>query len=147
MAVDYLGRPKSEARQVATETPSPDESSAPETETPTPVETTPTPEETKTRKPKEKLITQGITVQVLNGTDDAEAGEAMAERLRELGYQVVAVESSSTGYKETTVFWSLPDTERAAKVLADRFDWAADEKPANLADTVSMHVVVGKDEI
>jgi hypothetical protein len=31
--------------------------------------------------------------------------------------------------------------------LAARFGWVADEKPGNLADTVSIHVVVGKDEI
>lgn len=149
--VDYLGRPGSEPQQVAEESPSPMESSEPEEsvepaeETPTPDEATPTPEE-KTPKLPKKLITEGISVQVLNGTDDPEAGTAMSEKLAALGYQIVALETS-TEYKETTVFWSFPDAKRAAKALAAKFGWAVDEKPGNLADTVSLHVVVGKDEI
>lgn len=152
MGVDYLGRGGSEPQRAVSDSPSsvePSESSPSDTgsETPVVVETSPTPKETRTRPPKKRLITEGITVQVLNGTADPEAGEAMAERLRGLGFNVVAVEFSSTNYKETTVFWSVPDSQDAAEALAERFGWASDLKPENLADTVSMHVVVGKDEV
>jgi cytoskeletal protein RodZ len=152
MVVDYLGRSGSDPQQVAQESPSPEEASEPEEspepeeETPTPDEATPTPKEEKTPKPPKKLITEGISVQVLNGTSDPEASTVMSEKLAALGYQIVALETS-TSYKETTVFWSFPDAERAAKALAAKFGWVADEKPGNLADTVSLHVVVGKDEI
>jgi hypothetical protein len=153
MGVDYLGRTGPEAQRAVTDSPSPTKASEPsasdtELETPAPAHTPPdvevekTPEHSKTR-----LITEGITVQVLNGTADPEAGEAMAERLRGLGFNVVAVEFSSTNYKETTVFWSVPESQDAAEALAERFGWASDLKPGNLADTVSMHVVVGKDEV
>jgi hypothetical protein len=145
MVVDYLGRSENEPRALSEETPSPKESTSVSI-TPTPEETTPSPKEKEPRQPKKKLITEGITIQVLNGTKDPEAGEAMAQRLRDLGFQVVAVEFSSADYKQTTVFWSFPAAERAASRLAARFGWDVDEKPGNLAATVSMHVVVGKDE-
>ena len=84
-------------------------------------------------------------IQVLNGTNDPAAGEAMAAELTRLGFQVVTVESTSKPYKETTVYWSFPDATKAAEALAAKRDWVADEKPGNLADTVSLHVVVGSD--
>jgi hypothetical protein len=105
--------------------------------------------ETETEPPKKRkrvrLITEGITIQVLNGTADPEAGTAMADELTKLGFQVVTVESTSKPYTETTVYWSVPDATKAAEALADKREWVADEKPANLADTVSLHVVVGRD--
>ena len=69
----------------------------------------------------------------------------MSEALTGLGFQVVTVESTSKPYKETTVYWSFPDATKAAEALAAKRRWIADEKPANLADTVSLHVVVGQD--
>lgn len=145
MVVDYLDRSKDEPQALVEETPSPEESTSVSI-TPTPEETTPSPKEEKPRPRNKKLITEGITIQVLNGTKDPEAGEAMAQRLRDIGFQVVAVEFSSTNYKRTTVFWSFPAAKQAATRLAARFEWDLDEKPGNLAATVSMHVVVGKDE-
>lgn len=113
---------------------------------------TPTPEPTATPTPEApdddvKLITEGVSVQVLNGVADAGAGQAMADRLAELGYTVVAVEESSRPYPQTTVFWSTEASREAATALADRHGWRAEAKPANLADSVSLHVVVGADEV
>jgi hypothetical protein len=127
-----------------------------EAESPSELVETPTPEGSATEEQTEEddeprrdrsvhLITEGVSVQVLNGTNDPAAGEAMAERLTRLGYQVVTVESTSKPYKETTVYWSFPDAERAGRALGTRFRWASDLKPGNLADTVSLHVVVGRD--
>jgi hypothetical protein len=144
--VGYLGRPDVQTPTVAA-SPSPTRTRVAErstpTETPEPVES-PTPKPTKNKNVR--LITNGVTVQVLNGTESPEAGEAMAARLSGLGFAVITVESSSKKYKTTTVYWSFPRAQKAAEALAQRFGWIADEKPKNLADTVSFHVVVGRDE-
>ena len=150
MVADYLGR--DEGAQTASEAlPQEEEESHSDTPSETSIETrtepepTPTKEEQPEKKPV-RLITEGITIQVLNGTNDPEAGDVMAARLMKLGYQVVAVEFSSTPYKETTVLWSFPQAEEAARALASKYDWASKLKPSNLSETVSMHVVVGRDE-
>ena len=106
----------------------------------------PDPEPTEDDEADRPLITDGISIQVLNGTSDAAADDAMADRLTGLGFDVVAVEPSSVTYPRTTVFWSYPEAEEAAKRLAAKFDWAAEQKPSNLSDTVALHVVVGDDE-
>ena len=121
------------------ETPAPEktpEASAKPTKEPTPE---PTPE-------PDPLITEGITVQVLNATDSAEADDHMADKLSKLGFTVVAVESASSRYDATTVFWSTEAAKEAAQRLADKFGWVAEAKPENLSTTVSLHVVVGADE-
>ena len=108
----------------------------------------PSPEPSETPKPEEiPLITEGVTIQVLNATDSLEADDRMADRLSKLGYSVVAVESASSRYAATTVFWSADASREAAERLAQRFGWVAEAKPENLSDTVSLHVVVGADEV
>ena len=93
----------------------------------------------------EKLITEGITIQVLNGTSSSLAGTDMADELSRLGFEVVVVNEASKPYPSTTVFWSTEAARGAAEALAGRFDWVAEVKPANLTDSVSLHVVVGED--
>lgn len=133
----------------ATRTPEPTAEPTPEPETPAP-DKTPKPSEEPTAEPtpepEEPLITEGITVQVLNATDSAEADDRMADKLSKLGFTVVAVESASSRYDATTVFWSTEEAKEAAQRLADRFGWVAEAKPENLSTTVSLHVVVGVDE-
>ena len=104
----------------------------------------PTPEP---KEEKDPFITEGITVQVLNATDSAEADDHMADKLSKLGYTVVAVESASSRYDRTTVFWSTEEAKEAAERLAAKFEWIAEQKPENLSTTVSLHVVVGADEV
>ena len=94
-----------------------------------------------------KLITEGVSVQVLNGTADAGASQALADKLAGLGFTIIAVEESSRMYPETTVFWSTDASRDAAVALATRFGWVSEPKPANLSDGVSVHVVVGADEL
>ena len=93
-----------------------------------------------------KLITNGISVQVLNASGTPGAEQTMASRLRELGFKVVAVVEASKVYDLTTVFWSSEDSKPAAEALAQHFGWVAEPKPANLSPDVSVHVVVGEDE-
>jgi hypothetical protein len=92
-----------------------------------------------------KLITEGITIQVLNGTGSALAGTDMSDELSGLGFEVVVVNEASKAYELTTVFWSSEAAREAAEALAGRFGWVAEPKPANLTDSVSLHVVVGAD--
>lgn len=91
------------------------------------------------------LITDGITVQVLNGTADATADDLMANRLARLGFDVIAIDVS-TSYAETTVLWSYAEAEPAAQALGARFGWHVAPKPDNLSSQVAIHVVVGDDE-
>ena len=156
VAVDVVGKDDTKITPVAQETRSeePEETVAPvETETPEPVETeTPEPDPEETEEPddgneEEPLITEDITIQVLNGTASTEADDRMADRLGSLGYEVVAVQGSSKQYTETTVYWSFPGAQDAAERLAARFDWVAAPKPSNLSSTVDIHVVVGADEV
>ena len=148
IVADYMGRDDTEPRAASEERPDTEPTSEAPVNTPT-VETPtedPSPKKEEPKKDRVPLITKGVTVQVLNGSNDPQAGEVMAERLRKLGYQVAAVEFSSAPYEKTTVFWSFPDAEDAARALAAKYDWDAKPKPANLAETVSLHVVVGRDE-
>lgn len=126
-----------------TESPSPEESEpeATPTSTPEPTETA-----APTEDPTVELITEGVTVQVLNATDDDAAGDAMAERLADLGYQVIAINAAVGEYPTTTVLWSADEWQDAAEALATRFGWLSEPKPENLSDQVAIHVVVGDDE-
>lgn len=152
IAIDALGNDDLESPPTAHATRSAKPEPTP-TETPDPVESE-SPEPKKTSKPPKNdekpdtgLITEDITVQVLNGTAASQqADEVMADRLSRLGYDVVAIEASSKQYARTTVFWSFPGAQEAAERLAERFDWIAQPKPSNLSSTVDLHVVVGEDE-
>jgi hypothetical protein len=128
------------------------EDSEPRTEpTPkaTPVEPRKTPDDEPTKEPEEEevpLITEGMTVQVLNGTNVSGVDQTMADRLEGLGYQVINVAPATINYEETTVLWSYSESEEAAARLAERFGWQVKPKPDNLSTQVAIHVVVGVDE-
>ncbi len=108
----------------------------------------PEPKATKTKRPgPPPLITADINIQVLNGTSDPAVDDAVAARLEGLGFRIEAVDESSAAYDRTTVFWSYPEAQEAAQVLAERLGWVAQPKPDNLSDTVAVHVVVGADEV
>jgi hypothetical protein len=118
------------------------------------VSPSPTPEkqQRKDRKPKSearnrpKLITDGMTVQVLNATTSGGSGSAMANRLENLGFRIAAVGRAASVYDRTTVFWSFDASRRAGRLLARRFGWEVDPAPVNLSRSVALHVVVGQDE-
>ena len=92
------------------------------------------------------LITEGMTVQVLNGTNVPGADQTMADRLEELGFEVINVVPAAINYEETTVLWSYAESEEAAARLAERFGWQVKPKPDNLSTQVALHIVVGVDE-
>lgn len=92
------------------------------------------------------LITEGITVQVLDSIDSNDAQERMIDRLTALGFSVPFEAEASKTYRTTTVFWSYSEAEEAARRLAGRFGWKAAPKPGNLSADAALHVVVGRDE-
>ena len=92
------------------------------------------------------LITAGVSVQVLDATSSSRAGEHIADRLSELGFEIVAVGRAARFYDDTTVFWSSASSRAAARALANRFGWKLDPAPSNLSHAVDVHVVVGADE-
>jgi hypothetical protein len=134
-----------------------DRSPSPKTETVAPVAPPPTekatpkkdkpPKPEDTEAPDQELITDGITVQVLNASGTTGAEDPVVSELTELGFDIAAVVEASKIYEETTVFWSTDDARPAAEALAARFGWIAESKPANLSTDVSVHVVVGQDEV
>jgi hypothetical protein len=93
-----------------------------------------------------RLQSKGVTLQVLNATTDRKADNRMAQRLRGLGYDVVAIHPASRIYRRTTVFWSHSEDKEASVRLARHFSWPAEHKPRNLSGSITAHVVVGRDE-
>ena len=154
-AVDALGgddgdgKPRvASASQSPSPTPERSKSPTPRVRTsPSPSATGDSPFEEPGDEGTEKLITEGITIQVLNGTSSSLAGTDMSNELTGLGFEVVVVNEAAKPYPSTTVFWSTEASREAAEALAGRFDWVAAEKPANLTDSVSLHVVVGDDYV
>lgn len=133
-------------KQSPTPTPEASESLVVASPTETP-ETSPQPKPSQTDGAEEELIVEGINIQILNSTSDTSADDAVADRLSALGFRIENLESASRTYPRTTVFWSYPEAREAAERLAARFGWVAEPKPANLSDTVALHVVVGNDEV
>lgn len=121
-------------------------------ETPLP---TPSPEQAPTAEPSPKAeetpaeITEppagDVTVQVLyTGASDA-VGAAAAETLRELGYDVVAVNGTQHEVAATTVLFS-PGHEAAAEQLRERDGrFGVVEANTIFVESVNLHVIVGPD--
>jgi hypothetical protein len=143
VAVDAVGRDEDVTdgapNAAATSTPSPSSSTTPSPEGPGAGGTGALDDDI-------ELITKDVTVQVLNASSASDAGDVMAQKLGDLGFEIVVVTTASSPYTETTVFWSRADSREVAVRLASRFGWVALPKPGNLSGEVSIHVVVGEDE-
>jgi LytR cell envelope-related transcriptional attenuator len=143
-------------REIAFENGNPSRTSSPNDEaTPTPSESpTPKPSRPKsspapTRSPKgdeDDLITDGVTVQVVNGTGGIEgAASSMADRLASLGYRVEAIVTGLT-VDQTAVYWSTDSAREAAMALASHFGWTSAPASPSLTREVDIHVIVAPDE-
>lgn len=158
IAVDALGSdvqppPTTPERKAAVPAgePSPTESETPEPEETE--EASPSPEPSKSPSEGDgndedapKLITEGVTVQVLNGTADAEADDRVAEQLEHLGYEIAAI-NPYLARPDTIVYFSSKESQKAAEALAAHFEWPVQPKPADLSSEVSIHIIVGADEL
>jgi hypothetical protein len=139
--------PSAEPRPTATPTPlpsgSPEDDEADGSDEPARKEK---PEGRPIGTPRDDLITQGIRIQVLNGTGGVEgAAEAMANRLTRLGYEIYAINTGLT-IDRTTVYWSTEAGRNAAIPLSARFGWDVGAAPPSLSSEVDLAVVVGPDE-
>ena len=93
-----------------------------------------------------ELITEGVTVQVLNSTSDQSAEDALVKKLEDWGFEVFAVNPYLLQEK-SVVYWSSEEAKAAAKALADRLGWEAASKPDDLSSEVSLHLLVGSDAL
>src|SRR3712207_702220 len=87
---------------------------APPTEAPPPKKDKP-PKPEETEASEEELVTEGITVQVLNASGTPGAEDPVAAELTELGFDIVATVEASKIYEQTTVFWSTDESRPAAE--------------------------------
>jgi LytR cell envelope-related transcriptional attenuator len=141
-----LGAARATTSSSPTPTPTPTESPSATPPSPSPSPSPkPRPKPRPKPTPKPKLITKGITVQVLDATGSGTAGQSMAARLGKLGFAIVAVNPGLSDTGHTTVFWSADQYRTAAKALAAHFGWRSGPKPADLSPTVALHVVVTDD--
>ena len=126
--------------------PTPDDDLGSPSPSPSP---TPTPTQDRSggskKKEKPELISDGVSIQVLNGTSSSEVDDAIADKLEGLGFEIVAV-NTWQATPATVVYWSTPDDQKAATLLADRFGWEAQPKPPELSSEVRLHVLIGADE-
>jgi hypothetical protein len=151
IAVGALGRgeldaaPPPASSPTETPSPTPEETRTPE-ETPSPERTPEKEEGDGAGEPEPELITEGISIQVLNATRTSGAATDVAARLADLGFEIAVVGEAASTYERTTVFWSSTGSRDAARALAGRLGWRAAPAPANLSRSVPVHVVVGLDE-
>lgn len=131
--VDDPSPTKEEAEPEVTEEPSPSP------------EPSRSPKEDET-KSKPQLITEGVSVQVLNGTTDPEADDRVAEQLEHLGYQIEAI-NPYLARSDTILYFSSEESRAAAEALAAHFEWPVQPKPEDLSPEVSIHIIVGADEL
>lgn len=88
---------------------------------------------------------ENTTVQVLDAGGGSSATSEAADALRDMGYDVVAINSSRTDYATTTVLFT-DGNQPEAEALPARDDRFAQTAPnERLSDGVDLHVVVGSD--
>ena len=85
------------------------------------------------------------SVQVLDAGGGPTATAEAAEALRELGYDVVAVNSSRTDYTETTVLFTEGNKTEAMALRAREERVATAARNERLSEGVDLHVVVASD--
>lgn len=120
--------------------------SSPQPASPKPTRPKPSPSFSPRSHGRQPLITQGVTVQVLDATGGGAAAEGWAHRLTKLGFDIVSVQPGLGPYPATTVYWSAPRDRAAARALAARFGWTTGPRPGSLSPAVSVHLVLGDDE-
>ena len=85
------------------------------------------------------------SVQVLDAGGGSTATGDVADALAELGYDVVAVNSSRTDYSVTTVLYTAGNEAEADALNARDQRFAATAENERLSEDVDLHVVVGPD--
>lgn len=148
-AEDDESAPSPSPEAPADDAASEDEASA--TPEPTPEATAePSPEASEQPASTEEVDPGSVSIQVLDavgGDGGSTAARAVAEELRDAGFDVVVVNRAGRSYEETTVFWSSGQAAGGQQVAAAIGAARAEETPAEvqLSNSVDVHVVVGAD--
>ncbi|MPZ71772.1 MAG: hypothetical protein GEU74_00845 [Nitriliruptorales bacterium] len=85
------------------------------------------------------------SVQVLDAGGGSAAANAAADALRELGYDVVAINSSRVDYDATTILFTSGNRTEAQALRAREDRVVASEPNERLSDAVDLHLVVAPD--
>jgi hypothetical protein len=119
-------------------------SAAPEPTSPEPTSPAPSPPPT---APASPVATSGPTgpVQVLVGTTKTNAGQAAADRLRDAGFKVVAIQRAARGYDLSTALYQPGYEFQAARVAQAVGATVTEPAPPGLSRAVTVTVVVGAD--
>jgi LytR cell envelope-related transcriptional attenuator len=90
---------------------------------------------------------EGVTVQVLNGTNEDGLAAGTAQDLEGLGVKILGVGNAARTYPITTLFFRPSDSQPIAEALAQAKFPGAKLEPAtnNLEPDVQVTVVVGQD--
>jgi hypothetical protein len=117
---------------------------APVTVTPAPTVPPATPGQP---SPAAPVSLEGVTVQVLNGTNEDGLAAGTAQDLEQLGVEIISVGNAARTYPITTLFFRPSDSEPIAQALAETQFPGAKLEPAtnNLEPDVQVTVVLGED--
>lgn len=101
---------------------------------------------TPSASPTATIAPSRITVQILDAAGDGGArARAAASRLKADGYSVVAMNEASRVYSRSEVMYSPGDESKARQIAAVYGFSSVRPKPANLTNTVDVHLVIGRD--
>jgi hypothetical protein len=97
--------------------------------------------------PAAPVSLDGVTVQVLNGTNEDGLAAATAQDLEQLGVKILGVGNAARTYPITTLFFRPSDSQPIADALAQAKFAGAKLEPAsnNLEPDVQVTVVLGED--
>lgn len=99
------------------------------------------------QSPAAPVNLDGVTVQVLNGTNEDGLAASTAQTLEQLGVQILGVGNAARTYPVTTLFFRPSDSQPIAEALAQAQFPGAKLEPAtnNLEPDVQVTVVLGED--
>lgn len=134
-----LTAPPPQAQETVAQPPSPDPSPSPEA--------TAAPEPSAASTPQETTETPAgiVTVQVLDAVGSGTHAQDAAQALRDLGYEVVVINSTPRRVKTTTVMFTSghSDDAETLRQADERFAELKENKDFNPA--VDLHILVGPD--
>jgi hypothetical protein len=138
------GRPTSSTAAAAPTTAAPT-TAAPTTAAPTTTTRPPGTSRPATTPTTRLRSADGVAVQILNGTGELRLARDFKPLVRKEGYTVVNTANANGNYRISTVFYT--DGHKAdAEAFRARFPAfrIVDRAPANLSNTVALHIVLGE---
>jgi hypothetical protein len=99
------------------------------------------------QSPAAPVSLEGVTIQVLNGTNEDGLAASTAQKLEQLGVNILGVGNAARTYPITTLFYRPSDSQPIADALAQAEFPGAKLEPAtnNLEPDVQVTVVLGDD--